>query len=104
MVTIPYYPLSEAVLGQIVALQLGRIQSRIEANHKIPLTYDEAVVAHIVSRCTDLESGGRMIDAILTNTILPTLSRELLTAIMEGREVEKAHLSMDEGKLTYTFA
>ncbi len=61
------------------------------------------VVEHIVSRCTELESGGRMIDSILTNTVLPTVSREILTGLMEGRTVERAHLSMADGQFTYAF-
>ena len=59
------------MLGNIVRLQLGRVAKRIAAAHSVPFTYDDAVVKLIASRCTELESGGRMIDAILTNTLLP---------------------------------
>ena len=75
VVVIPYYPLSDAMLGAIIRLQLGRIERRVRAQHKIPFTYDDDVVKLIASRCTELESGGRMIDAILTNTLLPTHQR-----------------------------
>ena len=85
LVTIPYYPLGDAVMGDIVRLQLGRIEQRIHENHKIPFTYDADVVEHIVSRCTEYESGGRMIDSILTNTVLPRVSREILTCMMEAQ-------------------
>ncbi len=103
LVTIPYYPLSDAVLGDIVRLQLGRIEQRLMENHGLPFTYDLEVVAHIVSRCTEYESGGRMIDAILTNTVLPQVSQELLTCTMEGRALERVHLSMAEGQFAYAF-
>jgi type VI secretion system protein VasG len=103
IVTIPYYPLSDAVMGDIVRLQLGRIKERISENHKIPFTFDAEVVEHIVSRCTEYESGGRMIDSILTNTVLPRVSQEILTGMMEAREVERAHLSMADGEFTYEF-
>ena len=91
------------MLADIVRLQLGRIEKRILDNHKIPFTFDDDVVAHIVSRCTELESGGRMIDAILTNTVLPTVSQEILTGLMDGRRVARAHLSVDEGQFAYAF-
>ncbi|UCF94633.1 MAG: type VI secretion system ATPase TssH [Desulfobacterales bacterium] len=103
LVTIPYYPLSDSVLADIVRLQLGRIERRIHENHKIPFTYDPDVVAHIVSRCTEYESGGRMIDSILTNTVLPRVSQEILTSMMEGRSIARAHLSMAEGQFAYAF-
>ena len=103
IVTIPYYPLSDSVMGDIVHLQLARIKERILENHKIPFTFDEDVVEHIVSRCTEFESGGRMIDSILTNTVLPRVSREILTCMMEARPVERAHLSMADGEFEYAF-
>jgi type VI secretion system protein VasG len=74
IVTIPFYPLSDEVIGLIARLQLGRIEKRVVQNHKVPFTYEEDVVDLIRSRCTELESGGRMIDSILTNTVLPTIS------------------------------
>jgi ATP-dependent Clp protease ATP-binding subunit ClpA len=74
LVTIPYYPLSDEMIGEIVRLQLGRVEKRILDNHKVPFSYDDEVVKLMVSRCTELESGGRMVDAILTNTVLPAIS------------------------------
>ncbi len=103
LVTIPYFPLSQDVLADIVRLQLGRIAKRIFENHKIPFTYDTDVVENIVSRCTELESGGRMIDAILTNTVLPRVSQHILTCLMEGGSVKRTHLSMAEGQFAYAF-
>jgi predicted TPR repeat methyltransferase len=85
-VTIPYYPLSDEMLGKIVKLQLNRIKKRVEARYKIPFKYGDEVVKLVVSRCTESESGGRMIDAILTNTMLPDISREFLTRMIDGRE------------------
>ena len=85
LVVIPYYPLPDEMLGDIVRLQLDRIAQRIAEHHKVPFTYDDAVVKLVISRCTEVESGGRMIDAILTNTVLPRISEEYLTRIVEGR-------------------
>jgi type VI secretion system protein VasG len=103
LVTIPYYPLSDAVMGDIVRLQLDRIKKRIHDNHNIFFSYDDAVVKQIISRCTELESGGRMIDAILTNTVLPRISTEILNNVMTAKTIEKAYLSTAAGEFTYAF-
>jgi type VI secretion system protein VasG len=103
MVTIPYYPLSDEMVGNIARLQLGRIAKRIKESHKIPFTYDDAVVKLIVSRCTELESGGRMIDSILTNTLLPVISKELLTRMMESKPVTRVATTVAEGEFHYDF-
>jgi type VI secretion system protein VasG len=84
LVVIPYYPLSDEVLGRIIRLQLDRVVARMRQNHSVDLRYDDDVMKLIASRCTEPESGGRMIDAILTNTLLPQISRELLQRICEG--------------------
>ncbi|MES2717013.1 MAG: type VI secretion system ATPase TssH [Pseudomonadota bacterium] len=103
LVTIPYYPLSDAMLGQIVRLQLARIKKRVEARYKIPFEVGEDVVKLVVSRCTESESGGRMIDAILTNTMLPDISREFLTRMMQGQPITQAIVGVANGGFTYRF-
>ena len=103
LVAIPYYPLSDEMLGKIVVLQLNRIKKRVEARYKIPFDYGEDVVKLVVSRCTESESGGRMIDAILTNTMLPDISREFLTRMMEGKPIERVHVGTTEGGFAYQF-
>jgi len=104
IVTIPYFPLSDEMVGNITRLQLGRIAKRIAENHRIPFTYDDQVVKLIVSRCTELESGGRMIDAILTNSLLPRISEELLTRTMEGRPVQGISVTAPSGDFEYAFS
>ena len=103
IVTIPYYPLSDEMIGSITRLQLGRIVTRISENHHIPFTFDDEVVKLIVKRCTELESGGRMIDSILTNTLLPRMSHELLTRLMEGRAATRIAVSVQDGEFAYAF-
>ena len=103
LVVIPFYPLSDEVVGKIARLQLGRIAKRVQAGHRVPFTYDDEVVKVIVSRCTELESGGRMIDAILTNTVLPRISQEILGRIMEGRQVARVNVSVANGDFAYSF-
>jgi type VI secretion system protein VasG len=103
LVVIPYYPLSDEMIGAIARLQLGRIEKRIRETHKVPFSYDDEVIKLITSRCTELESGGRMIDAILTNTVLPRISEEFLVRMMEGKTIERVHVSVDEMEFKYMF-
>ena len=103
LVVIPYYPLNDEMIGMIARLQLGRIKKRIAESHKVPFTYDDEVIKLIASRCTELESGGRMIDAILTNTVLPKISEEFLIRMMEGKPIDRVHISVQEGEFGYGF-
>ncbi|MEW8057301.1 MAG: type VI secretion system ATPase TssH [Candidatus Thiodiazotropha sp.] len=104
LVVIPYYPLSDDVLAKVVRLQLGRIESRIQENHGIPLTYEDSVVKLIISRCTEVESGARMVDAILTNTLLPEISRHILIEKMEARPIGKIHIGVENEEFSYNFS
>ncbi|CAN5907463.1 type VI secretion system ATPase TssH [soil metagenome] len=103
LVTIPYYPLSDEMLGSIVKLQLGRIKKRIEARHKVPFNYSDEVIKLVVSRCTENESGGRMIDAILTNTMLPDLSREFLNRMISGTPLSGVAVGVKDKQFEYSF-
>jgi type VI secretion system protein VasG len=103
LVVIPYYPLGDAMLSNIVRLQLGRIAKRVVDHHRIPFDYDDDAVKLIVSRCTEVESGGRMIDAILTNTVLPAISREFLTRTMAGAALNGVRLAVADGDFAYQF-
>ena len=102
-VVIPYYPLSDDVIGLIARLQLRRIEKRVSDHHQIPFGYDDAVIDLIVKRCTEVESGGRMIDSILTNTVLPRISEEFLTRMMEGKPIERVQVQVDDGDFAYSF-
>jgi type VI secretion system protein VasG len=104
LVVIPYYPLSDQMLRSIIRLQLSRIQKRVRENQEIAFNYDDAVVELIASRCTELESGGRMVDAILTQTLLPEISRELLTKLMEGMQVQKVDVAVKDGTFAYSYS
>lgn len=103
LVTIPYYPLSDDMLARIVRLQLGRIRKRVEGRYKVPFEVDDEVVRLVVSRCTESESGGRMIDAILTNTMLPDISREFLRRMLAGQPIERVAVGVRDGSFDYRF-
>jgi type VI secretion system protein VasG len=104
IVTIPYYPLSNAMLDGIVRLQLGRIDQRIRDNHGASFVYTDAVVDHIVSRCNDPDSGGRMIDNIITNTLLPALSREFLKRSLAKEEITQARVTIADDDFAYAWS
>ena len=101
MITVPYFPLAPDVLRKIIVLQLGRVVTRVKANHKAELKFDDAVIELILSRCTETESGGRMIDAILTNTLLPAMSHQFLNAMMDGREITEITISVSDNEFKY---
>ena len=103
LVTIPYYPLSPDMIAEITKLQLGRIKKRVETSHGVPFEYTDAVVDTIVERCQELESGGRMIDAIVTNTMLPEISAEFLRRMMEGETISKVAIDSDGSEFSYSF-
>jgi type VI secretion system protein VasG len=105
LVIIPYYPIRDEAMKTIVRLKLAKIQKRINANHSIKLDYDDAIVNEIARRCTEVESGARNVDNILTNTLLPDISRKLLTEMAEGRKLNSFHVALDaDGNFTYTAA
>ena len=108
LVAIPYYPLSPDMLAEITSLQLNRIKKRVTAAHGVPFTYSDAVVREIVARCQELDSGGRMIDAIVTNTMLPEISNAFLRAMLAGEEIRAVTVDVAPGAggtqdFTYTF-
>jgi type VI secretion system protein VasG len=102
MVVVPYYPIADEVMRRIIKLQLGRIQTRLAANHGAAFTYDEAVVDEIANRCKEVESGARNVDHILTRTLLPEMSGQFLARMAVGQSVATAHVRIDtDGAFRY---
>jgi type VI secretion system protein VasG len=102
MVLIPYLPIRDENLKQIIRLKLGKIQRRIHENHKIELTYDGALVDEVANRCTEVESGARNVDNILTNTLLPDISRQLLGRMAANEPMERIHVGINaDGAFEY---
>ena len=95
VIVVPYYPIAQDIMRRIIELQLGRVRQRIKENHRAQLTYDEALVAAIAARCTEVDSGARNVDHILTRTMLPELSKEFLSRMAQGEQVSKVHISVD---------
>ncbi|MGH8844219.1 MAG: AAA family ATPase, partial [Advenella sp.] len=104
LVVVPYLPLSDEMLDSIVRLQLDRIKVRLQQNHNIDFEVTDAAVSQIVGRCTEVESGGRMVDAILTNTVLPKVSQEILVSTIEGRSLARLSLDAQDGEFVYQYS
>ena len=96
MVTVPYYPIADDVLKEIVRLQLGKIEKRIANNHDAKFTYDESVVDTVASRCTDVDSGARNVINILMGTLLPEMSGEVLSRMATGEGISKVNISVGD--------
>ena len=103
VVTIPYYPLSDAMIEAIASHKLRGIARRLEAGHGAELVIGEGVMATIKARCTEIESGGRMVDAILTNTLLPELSRQVLNRKLEGAVLTRVTVTGSDAGFAYAF-
>jgi type VI secretion system protein VasG len=104
LLIIPYLPVKDEALKRIVVLKLNKIKKRLFENHKIEFQYDDSLVSEIARRCTEVESGARNIDNILTNTLLPEISREILARIAQGQELDKVRVNINpEGKFTYSW-
>ena len=102
MITVPYYPIGDAVMKQIIQLQLGRIRDRLKQNHKAQFTYSDDLVSHVASRCKEVESGARNVDHILTRSLLPEMSQSFLTRMAAGEPISRVHVSVgDDGNFQY---
>jgi type VI secretion system protein VasG len=94
LVIIPYFPVRDEALKKIIRLKLGKVQKRIRENHRIDLNYNEALIDEVARRCTEVESGARNVDNILTNTLLPEVSRQILGRMAEGERLSSIHVSI----------
>jgi type VI secretion system protein VasG len=104
LVLVPYYPLGDAQIRRIVSLKLARLAQRFANHHRSTFTWDDRVVASITARCTEVDSGARNIDYILTQTVLPQLSERVLERICEQRPFNAVVLGVAaDGQFAYTF-
>jgi type VI secretion system protein VasG len=100
---VPYYPISKEMLKIIIGLNLRKVEKRVNENHKVPFSYEPSVPELIAQRCTELERGARLVDAMITNQLLPEIGRELLARLADGRALQRVHLGTKEGTFTYSF-
>jgi len=93
-IIVPYYPIADDIMKKIIQLQLGRIQKRLMENHRAQFSYDPALVEEVARRCTEVESGARNVDHILTRTLLPEISKEFLARMASGDAIGRVHVTV----------
>jgi len=99
---VPYYPIPDDVLAEIITLKLGRIRDRVAANHKATFQWDTALVESVLARCTEVDAGARAVDHILNGTLLPEIAESVLTRMAEGGSVEKIKVGVGKsGEFKY---
>src|SRR5271157_4462868 len=103
LLVVPFYPISKEVLHRIIKLNLSRVEKRVKENHKVPFTCDESVPELIGQRCSESERGARMVDALITNTLLPEIGREFLNRLASGAEVKSVRASVKDGNFNFAF-
>lgn len=103
LLVVPYFPLTDATLAQIIHLQLARIGDRLMSQHGARFSHESSLVEFVATRCQEVESGGRMVDSILTNVILPEISRECLRRMTNGTPMATVGLSALDGRVAYTY-
>ena len=97
MVVVPYYPISDDVMREIIKLQLGRIAARLNENHGAEFSYDSKVIDEIAGRCKEVESGARNVDHILTRTLLPEMSGEFLSKMAQSASISRVNVTVGDG-------
>ncbi|MDA0573227.1 type VI secretion system ATPase TssH [Burkholderia gladioli] len=103
MKVVPYYPISDEVLVEIIELKLDRIRRRIEANHKAAFEWDESLVEAVLARCTEVDSGARNVDHILNGTLLPEIAGHVLERLADGTALKRIAVRASEaGEFEYT--
>ncbi len=102
MVIVPYYPVRDENLKQIVRLKVRKIARRLNEAHRVEMLYDDTLISQVAARCTEVESGARNVDNILSNTLLPEISRMLLSSMAEGLHATGMRVGVgDDGDFTY---
>lgn len=100
---IPYYPLSKKALHNIIDLKLNKVAKRIKDNYNAEMVYDQSLRDEIVSRCDNVASGARLIDAVISNDLLPDISAEFLKMTMNGKTMDKIEVSVKDGNFKYNY-
>jgi type VI secretion system protein VasG len=102
LAVVPFYPIGDDVLANIIRLKLERIRERVAANHRARFEYDDALVNAVLSRCTEVDSGARNVDTILNGTLLPEIADTVLAKMAEGGAIARIKVSATKaGKFKY---
>ena len=102
LIVVPYFPINDKNMRMIVRLKLNKIAKRMRENRNASFVYDEALIDAVAARCTDVDSGARNVDHVLSNTLLPEMSTELLSRMARGEQIREVRVSVDAGGFVYT--
>jgi type VI secretion system protein VasG len=103
LVIIPYFPVRDEALRRIIHLKLGKVKRRLWETHRVEMAFDESLVMQVAARCTEVESGARNVDNILTNSLLPEVSRMLLESLAAGQKPTRIAVGVGaEGNFEYS--
>ncbi|HET6518803.1 MAG TPA: type VI secretion system ATPase TssH, partial [Geminicoccaceae bacterium] len=97
LLVVPYYPVRDEVLKRIVELKLGKVRRRVRENHRAELVYGDGLIDAIAARCTEVDSGARNVDWILTGTLLPEIAGSVLSRMAEGATIGRITVGVDDG-------
>ncbi|BBN65831.1 MULTISPECIES: type VI secretion system ATPase TssH [Pseudomonas] len=104
MRVVPYYPVSGPVLRELIEIKLGRLGERLN-RRQLEFTYCQDLVDHLAQRCTQSDSGARLIDHLLDLHVLPLVADRLLDAMASGESLKRVHATLDSsGSVTCEFA
>ena len=101
MLVVPYFPIRDENMKKIIRLKLNKIVKRLAETHKVKMTYNEELLDEIATRCTEVESGARNVDNILSNTMLPEMSRQILGRLSGGEIIDSVAIGVKDGKMDY---
>jgi len=94
---VPYFPLAPDIIKKIVGLQLNRVRRRVKESYGAEFLWDDALIDTIAARCTETSSGARNVEKILSRTLLPELSAEVLSRLAEGNAIDSITVGVDTG-------
>ncbi len=103
LTVVPFYPLGRGVLERIVFLKLKKLQKRVAEHYGAKLITTQALADEILSRCRNAASGARLIDAVITNEMLPAVSEAFLRETLEGRKLMEATVDARGGEFVEHF-
>ena len=99
---VPYYPLGDEILEQVIRLKLDRVAARVQANHRATLSYDDALVEAVLARCTEVDTGARVVDHIVNGSLLPEIAAQVLSRMAEGDAIQSIKVSAKaDGEFSY---
>jgi type VI secretion system protein VasG len=104
MTIVPFYPIGPDALKEITRLKLGQLEKRLKENHRMAMEIDPKVIDAIAERCTEVETGARNVDHIISGTLLPKISSEILQQMSTGTLPDKITVTLDDkGEFVFAF-